>query len=70
MVMPVQLDAGSVLGTVVTSLAVTGNVSHTKVEEMLIMKRTLWEKFLNFVTDVPMKHVNFTVIVITARKNF
>jgi len=33
MVMLVQLDAGSVKGTVVIGLAVTGTVSHPKVEQ-------------------------------------
>ena len=33
MVMLVQLDVGPAEWTVVTSLAVTGTVSHTKVEE-------------------------------------
>jgi len=29
------------------------------------MRETLWKKFLNFVKDVRMIYVNFTVIVIT-----
>jgi len=32
---------------------------------VLIMKQTMWKKCLNFVKDVPMTYVNFTVIVIT-----
>jgi hypothetical protein len=34
-------------------------------KNVLIIKRTLWKNYLNFVKDVPMIYINFTIIVIT-----
>ena len=41
------------------------SVAHKCGRSVLIMKQTLWKEFLNFVKEVPMTYVHFTVIVIT-----